>query len=276
MGLRPLIYSAPASTRSDSLRQTTSVMLYSDVLYICAKGVSPLMRPFGRSQVAAALVVLVVGLVTLLYEFRPVQGASADLAALAAVGIAVHQVEQEAWASQRQQVLLAQAQQALRWEEQRREEEALVVHRRRLHQEIAYPQVSDPRIDDLVPEEYRSLVLAVAAQFNLDPRLVAAVATVESRWRPTAIGSHQSTGLMQILPSTAAAIAAGMGLEEYDLFDPYTNLAMGAWYLQRLYQAHGGWPQALAAYNGGPSAAPQGLAHPYTKRVLAVYYGSSP
>lgn len=274
MGLRPLISSV--STKGDSLRQSASGMLYPDVLDTLAKGVSPHMRPFGRSQVAAALVVFLVGLVTLLYEFRPVQGASADLAALAAVGIAVNQVEQEAWASQRQQVLLTQAQQALRWEEQRREEEALVVHRRRLHQETGYQRVSDPRLDDLVPEEYRSLVLAVAAQFGLDPRLVAAVATVESRWQPTAVGSHQSSGLMQILPSTAAGIAAGMGLEEYDLFDPYTNLAMGAWYLHSLYQAHGDWPQALAAYNGGPSAAPEGLAHPYTKRVLAVYYGSSP
>lgn|GEM_PF-1640805 len=274
MGLRPLIYSL--STGSDSLRQIASVMLYTDVLYNFAKGVSPHMRPFGRSQVAAALMVLLVGLVTLLPEFRPVQGASADLAALTAGGIAINQVEQEAWASQRQQVLLTKAQQALRWEEQRREEEALVVHRRRLHQETGHQKVSDPRLDDLVPEEYRSLVLAVAAQFDLDPRLVAAVATVESRWRPTAVGSHQSSGLMQILPSTAAGIAAGMGLQEYDLFDPYTNLAMGAWYLQRLYQAHGDWPRALAAYNGGPSAAPQGLAHPYTQRVLAVYYGSGP
>lgn len=219
--------------------------------------------------------VLLVGLATLLYEFRPVQGASADLAAIAAVGTAGSLMEQEAWALQRHQVLLSQAQQTLLWEDQRRDEAALVAHRNLVHQRTGRTADARVRVDDLVPEEYRSLVLDVAARFGLDPRLLASVAWVESRWRPDAVGGHQSSGLMQIIPSTAASIAAAMGLEQYDIFDPYTNLSMGAWYLQSLYQAYGGWPQALAAYNGGPSAAQEGEDHPYTQRVMAAYHGSS-
>lgn len=229
------------------------------------------MRPFGRSQVAAALVVVLVGLVTLLYEFRPAQGASVDLAAVAAIGNAGDRVEQEAWVSQRQQVRLSQAQQVAVWEEQRREQESLLAHRRIVHQQSGLQKSEGVQIDDLVPEQYQRLVSEVAAEFGIDPRILAAVATVESRWNPRTVGSHQDSGLMQIIPSTAAGIAGGMGLEEYDIFDPRTNLSMGAWYLRRLHQAYGDWPQALAAYNGGPRAASVGAEHPYTKKVMGVY-----
>lgn len=237
-----------------------------------AKGVSPLMRPVQRSQVAAALVVvLLVGLVSLLYGFRPVQGASADLAALAAVGLAGETVEQEAWAAQRQQVRLSHAHEVQRWEEQGSEETVLVAHRSLVHQQTGFRDASDPRVDDLVPEAYRRILLEVAAEYEIDPRLLAAVVTVESRWDAYSVGAHQDSGLMQIIPSTAEAIARGMGLEEYNIFDPRTNLSMGAWYLKRLYQQYGGWPEALAAYNGGPAAAPLGADHSYTRKVMAVY-----
>ncbi|HEY8345824.1 MAG TPA: lytic transglycosylase domain-containing protein [Symbiobacteriaceae bacterium] len=229
------------------------------------------MGPLRRSQVAAALVVLIAGLVSLLYEFGRVQGASADLAAHE-VGLAGERVEQEAWASQRQQVRLSHARQLQVWEERSRAETALVAHRSLVHQQTRYQAASDPRVDDLVPEAYRRILLEVAAEYNIDPRLLAAVVTIESRWNARAVGAHQDSGLMQILPSTAEAIARGMGLKEYNIFDPRTNLSMGAWYLRQLYEQYGSWPQALAAYNGGPAAAQQGANHRYTQQVMAVYH----
>ena len=127
------------------------------------------------------------------------------------------------------------------------------------------------RIADLVPPEYRQMVLDLSAQYGVDPRLVAAVGHVESRWNPRTVGSHNDTGLMQILPSTAEWIAGRLGWTEYDLFDPWTNLHMGIWYLHVLHQEYGSWEKALAAYNGGPRHAHLGEAHPYVGRVMRAY-----
>lgn len=127
------------------------------------------------------------------------------------------------------------------------------------------------RIADLVPPEFRQMVLDLSAQYGVDPRLVAAVGHVESRWNPWTVGSHNDTGLMQILPTTAEWIAGRLGWSKYDLFDPYTNLHMGIWYLQALHREYGSWEKALAAYNGGPRQAHLGAAHPYVSRVMRVY-----
>lgn len=119
------------------------------------------------------------------------------------------------------------------------------------------PQPSPPKnpdISDLVPERYRSLVIETAARYDLNPRLLAAVGWVESRWRKGASGSAGEVGLLQILPSTADWIAARMGLERYDLVDPATNLNMAAWYLRHTIDAEGSVERGLAAYNGGPRA----------------------
>jgi len=132
---------------------------------------------------------------------------------------------------------------------------------------------ANPRvvIEDLVPEAFRPMLLATAERFGIDPRMVAAVIVVESEWIPGAKGKHNDLGLMQIIPDTARWIANSLGMGEYDLFDAQTNLTMGTWYLKILFKEYGNWPQALAAYNGGPRAADLGADHPYTKRVMRVY-----
>ena len=68
----------------------------------------------------------------------------------------------------------------------------------------------------------------------------------ESSWNPIAVGAAGEIGLLQLLP----AAIADTGLSG-DPFDPWTNLRMGARYLQMQFQRFGSWPLALAAYNGG-------------------------
>lgn len=167
---------------------------------------------------------------------------------------------------------------AERTEQLRLAEEARVAHERLRTQQALRQQELERRnaavrqIADLVPEEYQDLVLRTAAEFDMDPRILAAVGTVESQWYPRAEGAHGDTGLMQILPSTARWIASKLGWENYDLFDPATNMKMGAWYLYVLHREYGNWEMALAAYNGGPRSAHIGAEFPYTKRVLRVYH----
>ena len=143
---------------------------------------------------------------------------------------------------------------------------------RTIRQEVARREAEQRQIADLVPEQYQHLVIDVADRFDLDPRLLAAVGSVESQWYARATGSHGDSGLMQIIPSTANWIAGKMGFETYDIFDPTTNLTMGAWYLRTLYTEYGTWGASLAAYNGGPRAAGAGDAHPYARRVLGAYH----
>ncbi|HYF92950.1 MAG TPA: lytic transglycosylase domain-containing protein [Symbiobacteriaceae bacterium] len=154
---------------------------------------------------------------------------------------------------------------------QRQEREAEEQYQRLVRQDVARREAAARRIADLVPDEFIDVVLDTAQRYEMDPRFLAAVGTVESQWYARALGTNGDSGLMQILPSTAEWIASQMGLDSYDLYDPVTNLNMGAWYLHALYHDYGSWDSALAAYNGGPRGAPKGAAHPYTQRVMRVY-----
>jgi soluble lytic murein transglycosylase-like protein len=179
---------------------------------------------------------------------------------------------EEAWlVAQRQQVQLERAEALRQQAEDQREAADLQRHRMEANREAARQRAATERIADLVPEQYQDLVLEVAGRFGVDARLVAAVGTVESRWNPHEYGSHGDSGLMQIIPPTARWIAARLGMQAYDLYDPATNLTMGTWYLSVLYHQYGNWDAALAAYNGGPKAAAVGANYPYTRLVMKVY-----
>lgn len=94
-----------------------------------------------------------------------------------------------------------------------------------------------------------------ALDYGLDPLLVAAVIRVESGWDPEAVSAPGARGLMQVMPPTAAEVAAQLGLEPFDpdrLFDPDINIRIGTYYLAALRQQFAGQEAAmLAAYNGG-------------------------
>lgn len=130
-------------------------------------------------------------------------------------------------------------------------------------------------IADLAPEEYRSMVVAAASRHELDPRLLAAIISVETEWDPLAVGMHGELGLMQILPETGAFLARDAGLADYDLADSATNLALGALYLSQLVAEYGNVQTALAVYNGGPAAEAYASASLYARKVLRKY-GTGP
>ncbi len=94
-----------------------------------------------------------------------------------------------------------------------------------------------------------------ARAHDLDPELLAIVTLVESNGDPAAVSPGGSIGLAQVMPNTAAKIAAGRGLASPgDLRDPATNLDYGASYLADQLRAFGSVELAAAAYNGGPDA----------------------
>ncbi len=105
------------------------------------------------------------------------------------------------------------------------------------------------------PIGYQQAINREAGLTELDPALLAAVIWRESDFDPTARSSRGAVGLTQVLPSTAADIAAAPNPPVgrlADLMDPEVNIAYGAWYLRLLIDRHGGSVvEGLSAYNAG-------------------------
>ena len=105
------------------------------------------------------------------------------------------------------------------------------------------------------PLAYLAEVQGAANEFNVDPLLILAVMREESRYKPFAVSRSNAQGLMQLMPATRDWIASKLGLSvgSTAVFDPKTNIRLGAWYLSYLLRFFDGDVElALAAYNGGP------------------------
>ncbi|MEE0944688.1 MAG: lytic transglycosylase domain-containing protein [Clostridia bacterium] len=104
----------------------------------------------------------------------------------------------------------------------------------------------------ICPFDYKLEISKGAAQYNLDPYLVAAVVKTESGFDKDA-SSGVAGGLMQITDATAEYIA---GRTDYDFdkrLEPDTNIMMGCYYLSYLIGRFSNTDTALAAYNAGPA-----------------------
>ena len=90
------------------------------------------------------------------------------------------------------------------------------------------------------------IIFAAADRYDVDPALVKAVIMAESSYNPMAISKKGAIGLMQLMPTTAAAL----GVE--DSLNPEHNIDGGVKYLKKLLKRFGGDIElALAAYNAG-------------------------
>lgn len=102
---------------------------------------------------------------------------------------------------------------------------------------------------------YGQMFRQVAAQFDLDWRLLAAQAYLESGFDSLALSGQGDMGLMQIRPGTWNDWAPSV--DASDPFDSYSNVLVGAAYLNYLREqlSTRGLPQQewmLVAYNWGP------------------------
>jgi soluble lytic murein transglycosylase len=138
------------------------------------------------------------------------------------------------------------------------------------------PQVWGPFI---YPLQFRPYIKTYAGQYGLDPNLVSAVIFVESRFFPGQVSRAGALGLMQVLPSTAKAIASNLGDKEYtenNLLDPERNIRYGTYYLKYLFDKYKSETDlVLAAYNAGETNVDrwqkdqQGIAFDETKEFVA-------
>lgn len=104
-------------------------------------------------------------------------------------------------------------------------------------------------------QTYGEMFRTVGSQFDLDWRMLAAQAYVESGFDSLALSDAGAMGLMQVLPNTWREWAPAV--EVSDPFDAYSSVLVAAAYLDYLRQelAAKGYPESqwmLVAYNWGP------------------------
>lgn len=106
-------------------------------------------------------------------------------------------------------------------------------------------QVNDA-IDDTTARKIATQLLDKSEQYRVDPRLVFALVTQESRFNPHAVSPVGAQGLGQLMPGTAA------GLGVHNPFDIDDNLDGTIRYISSQLNSFGNLSLALAAYNAGP------------------------
>jgi len=98
--------------------------------------------------------------------------------------------------------------------------------------------------------------IKLSATNGVDPFLVAAIIREESQYDWKAVSRVGAIGLMQVMPTTASAVAQQHHLPNVsreDLFDQEVNIRIGVRYVEQLLaQFSGNVVQAIAAYNAGP------------------------
>lgn len=137
------------------------------------------------------------------------------------------------------------------------------------------PVVTTPSVRGEHPSAdgaYFETIQRAAQKYGVDPKLVSAVAEVESGFNPNAVSNAGAVGIMQLMPETAASL----GVNPYDA---QQNIDGGTHYLRQMMDAFpGDLRRAVAAYNAGAQAVreyggvpPYGETQAYVDSVLDLY-----
>lgn len=118
---------------------------------------------------------------------------------------------------------------------------------------------------------FAELIRAAAERHGVDEVLLASVIATESNFNARAVSRKGASGLMQLMPETAARFGVR------DIFDPRENIEAGTQYLKELLGRYeGDLARVLAAYNAGPERVAQHGGVPpyretrnYVKKVAA-------
>jgi peptidoglycan lytic transglycosylase len=107
---------------------------------------------------------------------------------------------------------------------------------------------------------FGELILPAAAEAGFDPLFVLSVVRQESLFEGYATSYAEARGLMQVIPSTGAQLAAQLGwppgYTDHDLYRPSVSVRFGTAYLaEQRDRFDGDLVAALAAYNAGPGNA---------------------
>ncbi|OOB80385.1 MAG: lytic transglycosylase [Epulopiscium sp. Nuni2H_MBin003] len=107
----------------------------------------------------------------------------------------------------------------------------------------------------LYPTPLKEYVMTLADKYEIDYLLIYAIIQTETHFDTNAVSRSNAKGLMQIMDQTGNWAAEELDLinfEPQDLFDPFTNIKIGTWYISKLIKQYGNdIDKALMAYNAG-------------------------
>ncbi len=101
------------------------------------------------------------------------------------------------------------------------------------------------------PRPFRATVERTAKKYGVDPLFIWSIMKQESGFDPSATSWVGASGLMQLMPTTAADEAKIIGKEKYSLYSARDNIELGASHISRLIKRYGRLDQVAAAYNAG-------------------------
>jgi soluble lytic murein transglycosylase-like protein len=122
-------------------------------------------------------------------------------------------------------------------------------------------------------------ILAESKKYDYDPMFLTALIITESSFNSKARSHRGALGLMQIIPRTGVALATENNMEwkgNPTLYNPEVNIALGAYYLNKLHSRFGDLNLALEAYNHGPTKLAKYLKRGYqprrySQKVFKIY-----
>lgn len=130
------------------------------------------------------------------------------------------------------------------------------------------------------PLAYQDEITRLANATQLEPTFIYAIARQESAFDAAARSPVGATGLMQLMPKTAAFMAKKSGIEHRgaaDLLQPEHNMRLGSEYLSHLMQTfNGNRILAAAAYNAGPHRVSRWLSEEGKEKPVDVWIETIP
>jgi len=122
-------------------------------------------------------------------------------------------------------------------------------------------------------------ILKQSKKYGYDPLFLTALIITESSFNHRAKSKAGALGLMQIRPRTGKALASETNIRwqgKHTLYRPGKNIALGSFYLNKLYNRFGDMKTALEAYNHGPTRTARHLRRgkrtkDYSGKVFAIY-----
>ncbi len=116
------------------------------------------------------------------------------------------------------------------------------------------------------PFPYRELVRREAAEWGIDPFMMAAIIRQESAFKADIVSHAGAIGLMQVMPPTGAQLARAHGPDGFSresLTRPEVNLHLGAAFFVEMSRRYDHQlPLVLSAYNAGPTRATRWRRYP--------------
>lgn len=103
----------------------------------------------------------------------------------------------------------------------------------------------------IYPKKYSEYVIKYSNKYNIDENLVYSIIKAESKFKKDALSHKGAKGLMQISDITRDWAIEELELGKIDIYDEETNILIGCWYLNKLYQEFKDLDLVIAAYNGG-------------------------